>query len=213
MALHLAASAAYMIDSSSPDHPTDETVAAYLESVLPASERALLETHLRGCEYCRARLMLAGRALHTAPRTLSGARRLRRTMVGLAAAASVAGILLLSRPAERPVAEPSEIRAAELEADAPALRTIGPRRSATVDGDTLHLIWASLGPDVLYQVTVSAVDGKMLWTERTTDTIAAPSGEMLQQLRPGQRYFWRVDALLPTLRSVTSGDQPFQVSP
>jgi hypothetical protein len=53
----------------------------------------------------------------------------------------------------------------------------------------------------------------MLWTTRTSDTIAAPPADVLQELQTGQQYFWRVDALLTSLRSVTSSDQRFRVSP
>jgi putative zinc finger protein len=212
MPLHLAIAGADMADSA-PGHPADETVAAYLESTLSASDRALLESHLGDCEYCRARLVLAGRALETAPRPLSEARRRRSMLVGLAAAASLAGILLLSRSAAVPTSQPSDLRATDQEVSLPALRVIGPLRGDTVDAEALRFRWSGMGSDALYQVTLSASDGRMLWTERTADTIAAPPAEILRQLQTGQPYFWRVDALLSTLRSVTSGDQPFQVSP
>jgi hypothetical protein len=198
---------------SPPSHPTDETVAAYLESVLPASDRALLERHLGECEYCRARLALAGHALETAPRPLSEVRRRRNLLVGLAAAASIAGVLLLSRLPAAPTSEPSELRAAGQEMSSPALRLIGPLRGDTVVPGELRFQWSGVGSDALYQVTLSASDGRILWTERTADTIAVPPGEILPRLQAGQPYFWRVDALLSTLRSVTSGDQPFQVAP
>jgi hypothetical protein len=201
-----------MADSSSPTHPTDETVAAYLEAVLPASDRTVLEAHLGDCEYCRARLVLASRTLESSPRLRSEQRRRPLIIAALAAAAALAGVLLLPRPVIRPAVEPAEVRGAE-QVTAPAVRIVGPLRGATIDANKLRFVWAPTGPDALYQVTVSAADGRMLWTERTSDTIAAPPGEILRQLKPGQRYFWRVDALLSTLRSATSADQPFQVSP
>lgn len=200
-----------MTDSSSPTHPTDETVAAYLEGLLPPPDRTVLETHLGACEYCRARVVLASRALETAPSRRFPVRR-RPMLVALLAAASLAGVLLLSRSAAGPVAR-SEIRAAEQEAVVPAVRIVGPRRGTTVEPATLRFIWSALAPDALYQVTVSAADGRMIWSARTADTIAAPPREVLRQLQPGRHYFWRVDALLSNLRSVTSADQPFQVSP
>ncbi len=197
-----------MTDSSAPTHPTDETVAAYLEGILPASDRTGLETHLGGCEYCRARLGLAARALETAPRPRA---QLRRPLIVAALAASIAGVFLLSRSS--PPVTPSEVRGAEQEVTQPAVRVVGPLRGATVNPATLRFIWSTLEPNALYQVTLSAKDGKMLWTARTADTVAAPPDNVLQQLQRGQQYFWRVDALLTNLRSVTSSDQRFQVSP
>jgi hypothetical protein len=82
-----------------------------------------------------------------------------------------------------------------------------------VDPATLRFIWSSQEANALYQLTLSASDGKMLWTTRTSDTIATPPADILKKLQPGQQYFWRVDALLTSLRSVTSSDQRFQVSP
>jgi Putative zinc-finger len=208
MALHLVTLSARMPDSPAA-HLTDETVAAYLERVLPISERSEIDRHLGDCDDCRARVALAGHVLQTAPREHSYWRRL--ALPGLAAAAVLAGVLLLSRPAAGPVT-PSEIRGAGQESSMPAVHIVGPLRGASIATDALRFIWSGVGSEALYQVTVSAADGQMLWSTRTADTISAPPPELLRQLRPGQRYFWRVDALLPTLRSVTSADQPFQIS-
>ncbi|HEX6432812.1 MAG TPA: hypothetical protein VFZ87_01150, partial [Gemmatimonadales bacterium] len=132
-------------------------------------------------------------------------------VVVAALAASIAGVLLLSR--QSPTGPPSELRGAEQEVTQPALRVVGPLRGSSVNPATLRFIWLSLEPNALYQVTLSAKDGKMLWTERTADTVAAPPDDVRRQLERGQQYFWRVDALLTNLRSVTSSDQRFQVSP
>jgi hypothetical protein len=86
-------------------------------------------------------------------------------------------------------------------------------RGTAVDAGRLRFVWRSISSDVLYQVTLSAADGQVLWTGRTSDTVATPPPATLQQLESGQAYFWRVDALLANLQSVTSGDQRFEVSP
>jgi hypothetical protein len=131
---------------------------------------------------------------------------------GLLAAAGLAGVLLLSRTSVQPQSSSPQIRAAE-ETSLPPLRTLGPLRGTAVDPGNLRFIWASISPDVLYQVTLSAADGRVLWTERTSDTVITPPATALGGLQAGQPYFWRVDALLANLQSVTSGDQRFEVAP
>jgi hypothetical protein len=197
-----------MTDSFTPPHPTDESVAAYLEGVAHEAERASLENHLGDCEYCRARLVLAGRALVTAPHPRAQVRW--RPLVAAALAASLAGVLLLSRSA--PQVTPSTVRGSSQELAQPAVRILAPLRGTTVDAATLRFIWSPQEPNALYQVTLSAADGKMLWTSLSSDTSAAPPKQILRQLEPGRPYFWRVDAILTNLRSVTSSDQRFQVS-
>lgn len=192
-----------------PTHPTDESVAAYIDAVLSPVERGRVDAHLSDCEYCRSRLLLASRTLQTAP-----APRRARPLFPLAAgllAAGLAGVLLLSRSSGEPAATPDTLRATE-ETSLPALRPLGPHRGSTVPRDDLRFVWAPVSPDVLYQVTVSAADGRVLWTGRTTDTIATLPGTTLGEIEPGEAYFWRVDALLSNLQSVTSGDQQFRVS-
>jgi hypothetical protein len=210
MALHLTTQIAHMPHSSSADHPTDEAVAAYLEAALSPGERAQVEAHLGDCEYCRSRLVLASQVLETAPPSRTQ-RRVFPLAAGLLAAAGLAGVLLLSRSAvEQPSSSP--VRAAE-EMSLPPVRTLGPTRGTAVDAGRLRFVWRSISSDVLYQVTLSAADGQVLWTGRTSDTVATPPPATLQQLESGQSYFWRVDALLANLQSVTSGDQRFEVSP
>jgi hypothetical protein len=192
-------------------HPGDEEVAAYLEGTLASAERTPLETHLANCEYCRARLVLAGGALGSAPRPRSQTRALWGVLTGLAAAAAVAGVVLVWRPTTR-TERPAEVRAPEQEATGPQLRVVAPVGGATVPTAELRFTWLGLGSDVLYQVTLSAADGRTLWSTRTSDTTASPPPETLRELVAGQHYFWRVDALFPSLRSVTSGDRRFEIS-
>jgi hypothetical protein len=212
MAPHLTIQKLDMPDSSTPSvHPTDEAVAAYLEAVLSPAERTQVDAHFGDCEYCRSRLILASQALETAPAPRRS-RRIFPVAAGLLAAAGLAGVLLLSRTSVQPQSSSPQIRAAE-ETSLPPLRTLGPLRGTAVDPGNLRFMWASISPDVLYQVTLSAADGRVLWTERTSDTVITPPATALRRLQAGQPYFWRVDALLANLQSVTSGDQRFEVAP
>jgi|tagenome__1003787_1003787.scaffolds.fasta_scaffold20807479_2 hypothetical protein len=211
MAPHVTLPIATMPDSSTPtDHPTNETLAAYIEAVLSSADRDQVNAHLDECEYCRSRLVLASHALETAP-----APRPRRNLVplaaGLLAAAGLAGVLLLSRSAVQPEPAAPPVRAAE-ETSLPPLSIAEPLPGASVDPGRLRFVWGPVSPDVLYQVTLSAADGRVLWTDRISDTVGVPPAAILRALQPGRLYFWRVDALLANLQSVTSGDQRFQVA-
>jgi hypothetical protein len=211
MALYVTLPTTTMPDSSTPaDHPTDETLAAYIEAVLSSADRSWVNAHLGECEYCRSRLVLASHALETAP-----APRARRPLVplaaGLLAAAGLAGVLLLSRSVVQPEPAAPPVRGAE-ETRLPPLSIVEPLRGASVNPRRLRFVWGSVSSDVLYQVTLSAADGRVLWTDRISDTVVAPPAAILRALQPSQLYFWRVDALLPNLQSVTSGDQRFQVA-
>jgi hypothetical protein len=190
-------------------HPTDEDVAAYLESVLPDQERAVLEAHAADCEYCQARLALAAETVATAPGTRR--RRLLYPAALVAAAAGLAAVLWLpGRTVERPVQ--SEFRAAVEGTPAQQLRGIRPPRGGLIGVEAPQLIWSALGADALYQVTLSAADGSRLWSARTSDTTAILPASVVGRLRNSDRYFWRVDGLLPNLQSVTTGDQAFSVA-
>lgn len=210
MALQLMLQSPDMAGSPVPSaHPTDESVAAYIDAVLSPSERAQLDAHLGDCEYCRSRLVLASRALQSAPVP----RRFRRLLPIAATllAAGIAGVLLLSRSAVERSSSPDLERAAE-EVSLPPLHTLQPARGAAVVPADVRFVWSRLSPDALYQVTLSEADGRVLWTERTSDTAALPPIETVRRLKPGEAYFWRVDALFSNLQSVTSGDQQFQVT-
>jgi len=198
-----------MPDSSVPgDHPTDEAFAAYLDQVLSPSERAEVNAHVGDCEYCRSRLVLASRALQSAPVLR---RRMYPLAAGVLAAAGLAGVLLLSRSAAHPDPNSPAMRTTE-ETSPPPLRTLAPAGTASITPARLRFVWAALAPDAIYQLTLSAADGRVLWTTRTGDTVITPPVAALHQLTPGQSYFWRVDALLSSLQSITSGDQRFQVA-
>ena len=212
MELHVCIPAIPVSVDPDPAHPSDEDVAAYLDRVLSPSGRAAVQAHLADCEECRDRLMLASEIRRTAPTVERRPRWLPLGLSAAAVAAIVASVLLLPKPAAREAVEPAEFRAPAQELEARLLRAHAPARNATLRADTLRLTWSAAGDDATYQVTLSAADGRMLWSGRVTDTSVTLPPEITDQLRSGQRYFWRVDALLPELRAMTTGEQPFQVS-
>ena len=196
-------------EDDAPHHPSDGDVAAYLEAVLPERERVALEAHVADCEYCQARLALAGEVVGTAPRT--NRRRLLYPAALIAAAAGLAAILLVpSRTADQP--RQSEFRTPAEGTAGQRVHIIQPSRGGSIRSESPQLIWSGLGTDALYQITISTADGSVLWSEQTSDTTVALPVTVVGRLRSGERYFWRVDGLLPNLQSVTTGDQPFSLA-
>jgi anti-sigma factor RsiW len=195
-------------DSDPASHPPDGEIAAYIEGVLPADDRVGFEAHFADCEYCRSRLILARELVATAPRLRR--RNLLFPASLIAAAATIAGLLLLPGRAADPL-DRAEFRAGALN-EVQRIQLLQPPRGGTLRKESPLLIWAAIEKDALYQITLSTAAGSVLWTERMADTVATVPAATVSRLRPGERYFWRVDALLPNLRSVTTGDQPFLVT-
>jgi hypothetical protein len=129
----------------------------------------------------------------------------------IAAAAGLAAVLLVpSRTVERPAG--SEFRSSSESTATQQLHIIHPPRGGLIRTNAPELTWSGLGTDALYQITLSTAAGVVLWSERTSDTTATLPATLVGRLRQGERYFWRVDGLLPNLQSVSTGDQPFSVA-
>ena len=73
----------------------------------------------------------------------------------------------------------------------------------------LELRWEPIAGQPLYRVTVTDRDGAPVWTHDTEEgaaRIPATAG-----LRPGESYFWYVDAIREDGRSATTGVRRFTV--
>ena len=130
------------------------------------------------------------------------------------AAAGLAG-LILARPgtAPDPVAAPSAQPAIREGAqDHSGVQVVAPPPGARTAAGALRFTWRAPRAAEMYEVSLSAADGTTLWSTRLPDTTVDVPGEVVRLLKPGARYFWRVDALLSDLRSVTSDEQSFEVA-
>lgn len=168
-------------------------VAAYLDHVLPPGERDRVEAHLADCAECRQEVIEVSRLRHTR------SRRSRWLMVGPAVAAAAIAVLVIARPADTPPRGPV-LR----DGERPALRValVTPAETAAVEGRSLTFTWRSAGAGVSYRLTLADERGDVVWSVTSSDTTGRPPGDV--RLRPGHRYSWYVDALLPDGRSVTS---------
>jgi hypothetical protein len=184
------------------EHLHDEEIAAFLDSGLSAADRTRVAAHLAACDDCR---MLLGQAQ---PRTARVALKFWRP-AAIAAAAAVIVFAVSIRSKQAAVAI-DDVRTEPVPAlEAPRLAVRGPRAGADVLVDTLVLRWASAGANATYAVSIVDDSGVVVWDARVDSTDVIPPREVTAKLRGGTIYYWRADALLPDLRTASTGPQGF----
>ena len=185
------------------EHPRDEEIAAFLDNGLPAVERATVARHLASCADCRRLLDVP----HASP----GPTRVRRLpwlpVVAVAGAAAAIFAVSLRRP--QPPGDVDRIRANATTVETPNLDVRSPLDGANVLVDTLVLRWGSAGAGATYDVSIVDDAGVVLWNARVDSVTIAPPQDVAARLRPGRTYYWRADALLPDLRTASTGPQGF----
>jgi hypothetical protein len=191
------------------EHPTDEEIAAFLDGALPPSERRDVSVHLAECDDCRALLGAA----HDERRTGSTMvlRRPRRWSAGAIAAAAAAVVMVgVALRTQRAVAPADGVRGSRAPAaEEPLLRAQSPVGGASLLGDTLVLRWDAAGDGASYDVSIFDAGGSVVWKAHVDTVAIAPPDDVKARLRAGERYHWQVDALLPDLRTTTTGLQEF----
>ena len=177
-------------------------VVCYVERNLTPADRERLEAHLADCDACTAEVAQLWRLR-------SSARRGRWLAFGAAAAAVLAGVVLLSPGARAPGGEGPLVRDGVPD-DGPALLVITPPDGATVEQHPA-MVWHSVSGATTYRVVVTAENGDSVWSGSTRDTaIVLTPGVALERTR---RYLWYVDALLSNGRWATSGVHEFRTGP
>jgi anti-sigma factor ChrR (cupin superfamily) len=189
-------------------HVSDEELAAWLDRRLEAPGRMRVQAHLVECDECRAVVTEATAAL--------SAKRRRKRMAflatgGMAAAALVLLVVSGTLPISRDTK--STVRGAPplLTEDVSRLAALLPEPRAVVPRDSLVFVWQSTPEGTVFQVTVSDERGVMMWDDRTGDTTLALPVAVARSLVPGQIYYWKVEALLPDLRTASTGVNSFIV--
>jgi len=191
---------------SSSEHRSPEEIAAYLCDDLLAADRERFQAHLAVCRECRWEVTSAQRLTRTRPRQTGRS-------IALAAAVLLVAVLLTRdmggigagphREAQRRSTEPA--------GSAQAIDIVSPDDGATASTPRVVFAWRGQPGNFMYRLTLSADDGRTLWTADTRDsTLALPSHVVLDR---GRRYFWYVDALGSDARSFTSGVHRFSTPP
>lgn len=186
-------------ESDAQEHLSAAQVAAYLDRVLPAVARERVAAHLVACSECRGEVRAVARALR--PR-----RWTRWYVVGPAVAAAAASVVIAVGPSLRRSvpAEPTVRGAPAAPAEGiPRLPVVAPPADATVAPDAMTFVWHAAGRDAHYRLTLTEPDGRLAWTNETSDTtLQVPRSIALAR---GRTYYWYVDALLPDGRSASTG--------
>jgi anti-sigma factor RsiW len=188
-------------------HVDDLELAAFVDGGLDADARRRVEAHLVECADCRGMVTTTGRLL-AAP-----LRRPRRRNLLLGAMAAAAVLLVTLVPRNEPSRSPPRTREAEVVGPTGIeFAPEAPPDRALVRPDTLAFYWTSAGEQATYQITVSSEAGAIVWTESTRRLDLPLPPAVAERLESGRDYYWQVDALLPDLRSASTGLRRFTVN-
>jgi len=199
-----------MSDSESLSHPEPEDLAAYLEGGLSAAERARVEHHLASCGECRQEAVSAFRSMQDREPS-SRAGWLPLTLAAAAIVTLVIGgsVLFQTGRNEAPAPFRSGADGVDFE-QVGEIEVVRPVEGRPVSDEDLVFVWRAESDDSFYRLTLTDGAGDVLWRTSTSDTTAAPESEVV--LRPGETYFWIVDALAAGGRTATSGAHSFRVA-
>ncbi len=187
-------------------HLSAEDVAAYLNGAISSEERSAIEVHLATCGRCCDEIVA-----HTHASEKAGPAWRRPTIAALAAAAAVAGVLLIG-PGQRLLISDREpvFRDAQTPVEAvlrPSIVALAPVNQAAVQRDSVRFAWRPIAPDAFYSLTLTDREGNLAWRASTRDTLLPLSPEVT--LQHGVTYYWYVDALLPSGESPSTGVHRF----
>jgi anti-sigma factor RsiW len=110
---------------------------------------------------------------------------------GAALLAAGLGALLLAPPAFRGGVDGGADRERAVDLGGREIPLHQPADDALTGRSELRLVWGTAGADA-YRVTVAGMDGQVLWTGITTDTMATVPPETA--LPAGAPFFWYVDS-------------------
>jgi len=216
--------------TAGPDSACPETgrLAEYVDGVLPAPDREVIEQHLADCADCRE---IVGTALRAGAPTahepvpelwLARARRLAakrrpRRMPTWAAAASVVlalGLTVLLRAPEPPGTTPIDWETTRgsrlLPERASVPEIIAPLDHDQISRSDLVVSWKPVDGATAYGVRIVDEDGDVVEERRTNGTEWKPDEALL--LTTNARYFVRVDAYTSDGRPLSSTHVPFSVT-
>ena len=165
-----------------PEHPDDQQIAAYVDGVLPPSERVAMQAHLAQCPDCRAAVRDVARVVDTFPGSARGS----RWMWAPAAAVAAAALLWIVPTIDR---EPPGAHRDEFLTASGSPSALVPR--GEVDTASAFL-WSSVPYATTYRVRLFDGSGTLLLERETQDTALVLPDSITLVARAA--YFWRVEA-------------------
>lgn len=209
--------------------PDEMLLAAFVEHRLAGPERARLEKHIAGCDYCLGqagaleRLQDAAPLDDVPPPMLAAARELAASSsrtarpawyLGAAAATATACIVLavtfgVGPPQAGQVSHSRTVRSSAGRAtDAPAL--LFPREGTIVPRSALEFRWNRVERALFYEVRVLTASGDLIWETRADQTEARVPPTV--RLATGEQYYVSVSAGLPEGKTIKAPVVGFQVT-
>lgn len=214
--------------------PENQLIAEYFDAELPQTEQARLEHHLGSCRFCLARIGMLER-LHEGDsnkripesvlakaKQLNHIRPSRRYATGQSwavAAVLVLAVFITTNPNQEFV-QPATLSSPTLTEDnsrhlrsldqhAMSLDVLNLEPGASIEhGEQIQ--WSDVPGNLHYNVYILSNNGDVLWTQRLGGTGWVLSDSL--PLATDSEYFFRVEALLPDGRSVSSRHINFQIS-
>ena len=214
-----------------PFSPEDQVIAGYFDGDLTQAERTRLERHLTGCRFCLACIGILERLEQERSNTrvsetvLATAKQMTHTVPvsrpGMAPAWAAAAVVVIAlftiidsqdRAPEPGVVSSTEENSRQLRNMNPVttdLNVLTPRAGAGIVPGSL-IEWAEVPGNLHYNIFVLSNAGDVLWTERLhgTDWVLDKS----LHLAAGSQYYFRVEALLPDGRNVSSKHVVFRIA-
>lgn len=191
----------------------------YVAGTLSEPETGAFEEHLLTCERCQQEIPLAVAIREALPAVKAGRTRrpawFRTSTITVAAAAVLAGVLLISRDRVPDVSgnlgratqePPSGLRDAEITA-AISPTTIAPIGPIEALGS---LVWTAVPQAEVYEVTLFGADA-VVWESRTRDTFVVVPDSV--RVSSGVSYYWQVRARIGWDRWSQSQMAEFAVVP
>jgi hypothetical protein len=185
-------------------HLSAADIAAFIDRSLPLDARADAEVHLSGCDRCREELASCARLTGGAP--AAPQRRAAWRVAGLVAAAVIVAVVL--RPTATPIDRGASVERASVNAGS-RITIVSP--TGLVTRSDLRFVWRHDDRSSGYRVILTDSIGAPAWTEDILDTSVAPPVTI--RLKPGARYFWRVEALHADGSATQSDETPIRIRP
>lgn len=185
-------------------HLSAADIAAFIDRSLPLDARADAELHLSGCDRCREELASCARLAGSVPALPQ--RRTTWWVGGLAAAAVIVAIVL--QPTAARIDRGASVERASVNAGS-RMTVVSP--TGLVTTSDLRFVWRRDDRSSGYRVILTDSIGAPIWTEDVVDTSAVPPVPI--HLKPGARYFWRVEALHADGSATQSDETPFRIRP
>jgi len=214
--------------------PENQVIAEYFDAELPQAELARLEHHLSSCRFCLARIGMLERlhegdsnkriseSLLATAKQLNQSNPERRYATGQSWA--VAAVLLLAvfittspnqefakpkTPSQSTLIDDNSRQLRSLDHNALRLDVLNLASGASIEhGEQIQ--WSDVPGNLHYNIFILSNNGDVLWTQRLGGTDWVLSDSL--PLATGSEYFFRVEALLPDGRSVSSRHIIFQIS-